>query len=285
MKSLQKVQGKTNKGAADTAIGQTQSRDMQSKEKQPQGKQPQGKQPKVRQNKELVFNRSEKKYLIDYATTDTLIQMLGDDLIQDGRGSTIIRNLYLDTPEYQLIRRSIEKPLYKEKLRVRTYGEVTGPEHEAFLEIKKKLDGQVYKRRLALPLGEAEAFIEGRTEPYNQIGRELAWTLKFYDSLQPAISVVYERCAYTYPGMDGNVRITIDCNLAAKPGAREDLFLPFDASEYQLLLQKDCCVMEIKVLGAIPLELTCVLSKLEIYPTSFSKVGTAYNQLVAHAYC
>lgn len=238
-----------------------------------------GKPSGQKQPKELVFNRNEKKYLVSRACADALIRMLRDDLVRDKRGPTMIRNLYLDTPGFQLIRRSIEKPVYKEKLRVRTYGEVTGPDHEAFLEIKKKLEGQVYKRRLALSLGEAEDFIAGRVEPTDQIGRELAWSIRSYSPLQPAMSVVYERCAYSYPGLDGNVRITMDFNLAAKLGDRGDLLQPFDPSEYQPLLPEDHCIMEIKVLGAIPLALACVLSELEIYPTSFSKVGTAYHWL------
>ncbi|MDR1089360.1 MAG: polyphosphate polymerase domain-containing protein [Coriobacteriales bacterium] len=231
------------------------------------------------QAREFVFSRSEKKYLVSSATSKALIRLLGSDLVVDRRGSTMIRNLYLDTPDYALIRRSLERPLYKEKLRVRTYGSIAGPEHEAFVEVKKKLDGRVYKRRLALPLSEVERFIAGRTTPPGQIARELAWSLRSYGPLQPAISVVYERCALTYPGLQGNVRITLDCNLAAKLGSAGDLSAPLDASAYQLLLPEDTCVMEIKAQGAIPLELTRILSFLEVYPTSFSKVGTAYSQL------
>ncbi|MDR1359137.1 MAG: polyphosphate polymerase domain-containing protein [Coriobacteriales bacterium] len=237
---------------------------------------------KRNQPQEFVFNRSEKKYLISSATASALLRLLGKDQFQDRRGSAFIRNLYLDTPDYKLIRRSIERPLYKEKLRVRTYGTITGPEHEAFVEIKKKLKGRVFKRRFALTLEEVDDFIQGKTTPESQIARELAWSLQSYRPLQPAISVCYERCAYTYPGADGNVRITIDCNLAAKIGSKSDLFAPVDATAYQPLLPERRCVMEIKIQCAIPLELTRILSSLEIYPTSFSKVGTAYAQLFAH---
>lgn len=231
--------------------------------------------------KEFVFSRSEKKYLISYATAETLIHMLKSDLAQDKRGSTLIRNLYLDTPDLRLIRRSMEKPFYKEKLRIRTYGEITGPEHEAFLEIKKKLKGQVHKRRLALPLGEVEGFIQGRAVYDSQIGRELAWSIQSYSPLQPAISVVYDRCAYAYPGLEGTVRITIDCNVAAKAGNKGDFFAPIDDTVYTTLLPENHCIMEVKALGGLPLELVKALSALEIYPASFSKVGTAYTRVLA----
>lgn len=227
--------------------------------------------------KELVFNRSEKKYLISHEAAESFIQQLGTQMVEDERGSTIIRNLYLDTPDYLLIRRSIEKPLYKEKLRIRTYGAVAGPDHEAFVEIKKKFDGQVYKRRLALPLYQASQFIKGCLTPQGQIARELAWTIKHYQPLEPAISVIYKRCAYTYPGLEGNVRITFDYDLAAKPGSNNDFYQSLNAEGYELLLPYNHCVMEIKVLGAIPLELVDILSREELYPTSFSKVGTAYK--------
>lgn len=230
--------------------------------------------------KEMVFNRSEKKYLVSNTTAAALVQRLGADLVPDERGTTIIRNLYLDTPDFRLIRRSIEKPLYKEKLRVRTYGDITGPEHESFVEIKKKFDGQVYKRRLILPLKEAEQFTQGKLQPEGQIARELAWSIASYSPMQPAISVLYNRNAYTYPGLEGTVRITIDTKLVAKPGDRGDFYLPADSPSYRPLLPDGQCIMEIKVLGAIPLELTTLLSDLAIYPKSFSKVGTAYARLL-----
>ena len=235
------------------------------------------KRPKV-----LVFSRSEKKYLIDHATVDELMQTLGRDLVEERFGSPQIRNLYLDTPDFRLIRRSLERPVYKEKLRVRTYGEITDSDHEAFVEIKKKLEGRVYKRRLALPLGEAEGFVRGKTTYDSQIGRELTWSIQSYRSLLPAISVVYERYAYTYPGRDGNVRITIDCNLMAMRGSWSDFYLPIDASSYQPLLPEGCCIMEIKVRGAIPLVLVEVMSDLGIYPKSFSKVGAAFTRLLSN---
>lgn len=227
--------------------------------------------------KELVFNRSEKKYLISSAAAEKLIRHFGESLKADKRGSTLIRNLYLDTPDYLLIRRSIEKPLYKEKLRIRTYGAVSGPQHEAFLEIKKKLEGQVYKRRLSVPLNQIEGFIKGEYLPEGQIAKELSWSCKQYEQLEPAISVIYQRKAYSYPGLEGEVRLTFDYDLAAKPGVKGDFYRPFEQEAYSSLLPQDYCIMEIKALGAMPLELTRFLSSEKIFPTSFSKVGTAYK--------
>jgi SPX domain protein involved in polyphosphate accumulation len=234
--------------------------------------------PKTTDN-QAVFSRNENKYLVSRGAATAFMGALGARLTEDRRGTTTIRNWYLDTPNYRLIRRSIEKPQYKEKFRVRTYGEVCGLSHEAFLEIRKKLDGRVYKRRLALSLAELDDFLQGRALPQEQIARELAWSLKAYGPVEPVISVIYERCASSYPSAGGDIRITVDRRLAAKPSSRDDFSLSVDAPEYEPLLPEEQCVMEIKAQGALPLELVQTLSHLEIYPTSFSKVGTAYARL------
>ncbi len=234
----------------------------------------------ARQPKETVFNRREIKYLVSYEKADALVRTLGKDLVTDKRGTTVIRNLYVDTPDYRLIRRSIEKPHYKEKLRVRTYGTVAESEHEAFFEVKKKLGGRVYKRRMALPLSQAPDCIQGGGVCTTQIARELAWSVASYSPLCGVMSVVYERCAYTYREAGAAARITIDCNIVAKKGSWDDFRLPVQAPAWQQLLAREHCVMEIKVPDAVPLALTQVLSKLEIYPTSFSKVGTAYARII-----
>ncbi|MDR1184446.1 MAG: VTC domain-containing protein, partial [Coriobacteriales bacterium] len=112
-----------------------------------------------------VFARQEKKYLLASGVGERLLARLGGALTMDGFGPTRITNLYLDTSNYLLIRRSIEKPDFKEKLRIRVYGEVASGSHPVFLEVKKKYLGTVYKRRIRMTLCEAKRFVEDGIMP------------------------------------------------------------------------------------------------------------------------
>ena len=97
-----------------------------------------------------VFKRYELKYLLTPAQRDAVLLGIAPYMQLDRYGHTTIRNIYFDTGDYRLIRRSIEKPAYKEKLRVRSY-RLVGSDDTVFVELKKKYDGVVYKRRIALP--------------------------------------------------------------------------------------------------------------------------------------
>jgi hypothetical protein len=234
-----------------------------------------------------VFARTEEKYLLDSGSADLFCALLGNRLALDGNGEALIGSLYLDTPSNQLIRRSIEKPDYKEKLRIRIYGPARTPEHQAFLELKKKLNGTVYKRRVGMTLQEAKALVEQGQQPYTpfegkpekvalnrQILEELNFSLQRYGKLGPAIRLDYEREAYNYQPENGSVvRITIDRDVLWRPGDWD-----FANLNGHSLLAPEQRIMEIKTSGALPLEMVHALAELEIYPRSFSKVGTAYQQ-------
>ena len=105
---------------------------------------------------------------------------------QDGR--TTIRNIYFDTETYRLIRRSMEKPSYKEKLRVRSYQQAD-PADPVFVEIKKKYDSVVYKRRLTLSEAQVmDSFYSGKPLPVqSQIGNKISYFRKYYGNLYPAV--------------------------------------------------------------------------------------------------
>ncbi|MBQ1515273.1 MAG: polyphosphate polymerase domain-containing protein, partial [Lachnospiraceae bacterium] len=109
-----------------------------------------------------IFERSEIKYLVNDFQRAALLSAMKDFLEPDPHGESTICNVYYDTPDFRLIRHSLEKPVYKEKLRIRSYGPAK-PGQEIFLEMKKKFDGVVYKRRISLPLAQAEAFLAGET--------------------------------------------------------------------------------------------------------------------------
>jgi hypothetical protein len=236
-----------------------------------------------------VFARKEKKYLLAPGMTERLFAQLGDALTEDGLGPTRIANLYLDTPDHLLIRRSIEKPDFKEKLRVRTYGRVTSDSHPAFLEVKKKYLGTVYKRRVRMTLGEARRFVEDGIAPSpsrlsspekvalnRQIMAEMQWALRHYGALAPVFQAEYERCAYVYRAEDTSLRLTIDSGVSWREGMWD---MTNDCDQSHPLLTAGICLMEIKTSAPLPLSLTHVLDELELYPRSFSKAGCAYRAL------
>ncbi|MDO4615821.1 MAG: polyphosphate polymerase domain-containing protein, partial [Lachnospiraceae bacterium] len=173
-----------------------------------------------------------------------------------------------------LITRSMAKPPYKEKLRLRTYGIPTCTS-TAFLEIKKKYDGIVYKRRAAMPYAEAERFLDsGRHQRGgNQIEKELAYFRDFY-RVKPAMFLAYDREAFA-GRTDPYMRMTIDRNIRYRT---EDLSL-LSGDAGKLLNMDGGELLEVKVNGALPMEIVRIFNDLHIYPKSFSKYGSAYTEL------
>ncbi len=103
----------------------------------------------MEQKVQNVFRRYENKYLLNDRQLEALKNSLSKYMAQDAHGSYTICNIYFDTDDFLLARRSLEKPKYKEKLRLRSYGVPKGSD-QVFAEIKKKYDGVVYKRRAPL---------------------------------------------------------------------------------------------------------------------------------------
>lgn len=216
-----------------------------------------------------VFKRYELKYIITPEQKQRLLCAIAPYMQLDAYGRAQINNIYYDTPDFRLIRASIEKPPYKEKLRVRSYdGKI------AYVELKKKYNKVVYKRRLAMTPAEAEAFLSGAAAPPDsQIGREIDYFIRFYKTLAPAVYLSYEREAF-YSKAGGDLRITFDDNILCRRHT-------FDFSappRGERVLDSDKILMEIKTSAAFPLWLTSILSAERIYKTSFSKYGTAYTK-------
>ena len=219
-----------------------------------------------------VFRRYELKYLLTPSQREAVLEGISPYMKLDSYGRTTIRNVYMDTDNYRLIRRSIEKPMYKEKLRIRSY-QLADSESTVFVELKKKYRGVVYKRRIALPESAAMNWVCGRTEsPLDtQISREIDYFMSYYGHLVPSVFLSYEREAY-YERDGGDFRITFDDNILAR---NTDISLRKDAYGLKVL-PENRVLMEIKCSGAIPLWMTDILSRESIYKTSFSKYGRAY---------
>lgn len=221
-----------------------------------------------------VFERTEIKYVLSPKQYENALAEIRRRAQPDRYPGAAVRSLYFDTPDYTLIRRSLSSPVYKEKLRLRVYGRAD-ENALAFAEIKKKFDCVVYKRRVALPLAEAERWLAGKTlRRDTQIEREIDYFMSFYPSLSPRALITCARDSYISPETD--LRITFDREISGSVSApdllSEDAGIPLLAPGYVL--------MEAKTGGALPLWFVKMLSENRIYKTKFSKYGTAYQKLI-----
>lgn len=225
---------------------------------------------------QTVFQRYELKYLLSEAQKQVICRAITPYMRLDQYGRTTIRNLYLDTDNYRLARHSIEQPVYKEKLRVRSYAQATA-DSTVFVELKKKFESIIYKRRLALTEQNAMQWLGG-TAPcpvQSQIADEIEYFLHYYGPLRPAAFLSYEREAfYALDGSD--FRVTFDEQILSR---RSDLSLCAEPGGFPLL-EDGMTLMEIKCSGGIPLWMTQVLTEQKLYKTSFSKYGFAYEKLI-----
>jgi hypothetical protein len=224
------------------------------------------------------FLRVEKKYILSETQHAAIRDAIVSRMIEQQYGASTILNIYYDTPDWRLIRASIEKPRYKEKLRLRAYGAVTD-DSTVFLEIKKKLNGVVYKRRVALSLEEARSFLNSstRTPGDDQVLREATWMLGSY-SLLPAAAISYDRAAFIGKE-DADFRVTIDRHLT---GRTSQLDLAY-GSIGEAILPEGQYLMEIKTAGGMPLWMSHLLDELGAFPTSFSKYGEYYKGIILGA--
>ncbi len=265
---------------------------------------------------QAVFKRYEMKYMMTRRQKKAVLEAMLPYMKLDEFGHTTIRNVYFDTDNYILVRHSIEKPVYKEKLRIRSYKQA-GAQDKVFIELKKKYDDVVYKRRESLSqLETLEWLVSGTPFPKaTQIGNEIDYFFRLYQTLKPKVFLSYEREAFyahvrpgeicqpgltdarrassesllgsnvhvrpgeiCQPGLTGSsdFRVTFDENILAR---QEELSLSKEVWG-EPLIDEDKVLMEIKTSGGIPLWMTHVLAREKIYKTSFSKYGTAYEKMI-----
>ena len=235
---------------------------------------------------QAVFKRYEIKYVVTAAQKDRILKAMEPYMEMDKFGRSTVRNIYFDTDDFILARHSIAKPDYKEKLRIRSYSKADKTS-TVFVELKRKFDGVVYKRRLGLPEADAMKWMAGSKDPIKkkenetdipQVAKEIEYFIDLYKGLRPVLYLSYDREAYRMKkgasAMDGGseFRVTFDNNILCREG---DLSLTSDAYGTPIL-EEDKFLMELKCPGAIPLWMTSILSEEKIYKTSFSKYGTAY---------
>ena len=224
-----------------------------------------------------VMKRYELKYLLNKEQLNYFVNKINEHMKVDKYGVTSIASIYYDSPDYRLITKSIEKPKYKEKLRLRGYG-LVNKDKPTFLEIKRKCEGIVYKRRITLTENEATNLITNKeSKSKDQISRELLAFIENYKNLEPKYLIIYDRVAYYQDNSD--LRITIDMN----PRYRTTHLNLHTSMEGEPLLEEGSAILEVKVQHSVPLWLTEILTKGHIYQSSFSKVGTAHLKELAKA--
>ncbi len=229
-----------------------------------------------------TFKRHEKKYLITKAVRDELMPLLLEHMELDeyclGGKEYRIYSIYYDTVNHDVIRANSQGMSYKEKMRIRSYYPHNAPDDTVFMELKKKCNGIGNKRRIKLKNREVAPFVKDgvlpETKDYlsSQVARELAYFLKV-NRVQPALYVQYDRLAL-FGKEDKDFRITFDRNVRV----RREHFAFGEREEDELLLPDDPFIMEIKILGAMPLWLSRLLSEKEIYSRGFSKYGVKYRR-------
>ena len=226
-----------------------------------------------------VFQRKETKYILNQATYLKLREQLTPFLVEDDYGLHTIISLYYDSQNYQLIKQSIEKPTYREKFRIRSYG-VPTKDSPVFFEIKKKVKGIVYKRRIELSYGEAKHFnyhslaLPSVKDSQVQIKNEINWMMTKY-KLIPKVMIAYDRIALKPLDTElEDFRVTFDFNIRYR---EHDLDIS-NGDEGEPVAPEFYCLMEVKSIGAYPLWFTHALSDCHIFKGSFSKYGTTYKR-------
>lgn len=219
-----------------------------------------------------TFRRKELKYLLDDLQYELVLSIIEPHMHPDVYGHSLVCSVYFDTPDFRLIRTSMQKPAYKEKLRLRTYG-VPTDSSLAFAEIKKKYKGIVYKRRVMLPYRDAMEWLCGNEQPSedSQISREIDYLRSYYSPISPACVLCYDRDAH-YSEQEDGLRITFDERVRYRFSELD--LRQGDHGEY--LTGDGIHLMEIKIPGGMPLWLARGLSEAGIFPTSYSKYANAY---------
>ena len=225
-----------------------------------------------------IFRRVEKKYLLTKEDKDKLFDRIWPYIEEDKYFKSTVSNIYFDTVNNDLIINSIDKPIFKEKVRVRTYKTPITMKSDVFLEIKRKYKGVVGKRRVSLKLKEFYEFYDKRKYKSGQIFEEIRYLFDYY-KLEPIMYVGYDRLSYRGKD-DPCLRITFDSNLRSR---YDNLKLEY-GDRGEKYFKEDMYIMEIKTLGAMPFWLVDALSELKIYPTSFSKIGRIYSDKMKEEY-
>ena len=223
------------------------------------------------------FRRVEKKYILTREQYLFFKEAIRENMIEDEHGKSTICNIYFDTEQYDLIRHSIAKPIFKDKIRIRSYN-IPTIDSNIYLEIKRKYDGVVSKRRIQIKLSDFYKYLNDNScLDECQVKKELDYYFKHY-KLKPTMFLSYYRRAF-YDKENRDFRLTFDSHVLAR-----DYDLEIEKGNYGVhIFEKNKYIMEVKTLGAIPMWFVKLLNQIQIGPCGFSKYGAAYTQLILNA--
>ncbi len=229
---------------------------------------------------QTIFKRHELKYRLTKQQYSLLCDCMKNHMVLDSYGRHKISNVYFDTDDFSIIRHSIERPKYKEKLRLRVYGQ-PNEDSMSFIELKKKYNGVVYKRRIPSTQSKAMSYLcnESELDDNSQIKKEVDYFINTHKHLSPSIYLSYEREAY-YSLSDEDFRITFDFDIKM----RDIDISPYESEHDVNILLDDCVVLEVKTVWGLPFWFIDFLGQNGLYKTSFSKYGTAYNNFILPKY-
>ncbi len=224
------------------------------------------------------FNRYELKYVIDARryrrVVEDLRQFMVPDAYGDQEGFYRIVSLYYDSPGLSAYHSKLDGLLYRRKLRLRIYppgGDVTRAD-KGLIEIKQRINRTVQKRRLVLPLAEAEALCAGDppARELDELDAAVASEVQFMvraQRLRPAAIVSYRRQAFMAERYDSGMRVTFDMQLQ---GRTTSLKVNEDAKNHYVA-RPDRFVMEVKVNERVPHWITALLARHECVLQRVSK--------------
>ena len=228
-----------------------------------------------------TFERHEKKFLITFEQKEIILDKLKDNLVLDERngnkGVYNVYSLYFDDDFDDIIRISVSKPPYKEKLRMRSYKLSPTDSDKIYLEIKKKYNKVGNKRRISLSYNECLDYIKGIKRPSfddylsNQVLKEIDQVLR-RNEIYPKMFIGCKREAF-FGKYDRTLRITFDTDITYR-----NYNVNFDDDKGEILL-KDRIVMEVKFGLAIPYEIVRMLSEMGLYRRGYSKYGKVFEKI------
>lgn len=222
-----------------------------------------------------VFERYETKYLMSRDAYALVKKEIDKHMLLDEFGHSLICNIYYDTPDFRIISRSLDHPVYKEKIRARSYG-IAGADSPVYIELKKKYDDVVYKRRIMRRENELSDFFKGKGESSDQISRELRFAIGKYKNLAPRVYLSYEREAYCSRDGEDDFRLTVDEHILYRTDV---LSLRCPPSGIPVI-PDNTVLMETKCSAGIPFWMARALSEAGVYQCSFSKYGRAYLDIM-----
>ncbi len=222
---------------------------------------------------QTYFKRYELKYILSTKQYRSLLAQMPNDIKLDRYGRHKISNIYFDTDDYRVIRHSLEKPNYKEKLRIRCYGEPS-ESSTAFIELKKKYKGVVYKRRVYSEQNKVLSYLcdGASTVEQSQILKEIEYFKNSYHEIKPRVYLSYEREAFV-SSKDENFRLTFDFNIVTR---NSEISLNSSEKDREVLSCENV-LLEVKTVMGLPQWFLNFLSSNDLYKTSFSKYGKAYQ--------